>query len=76
MHLVLLLSGVDLVTIVMILLFTFSIGLMAGHYRSKTMSLIPAIVVHILANVGGMIGGVLYTLAYFLINGKLPGVSG
>ncbi len=75
MHLVLLLADVDIITIVTILLFTFSIGLMAGHYREKTGSLIPAIAVHILANIGGVIGGIIYTFVNFLITGKLPSIG-
>lgn len=75
MHFVLLTAGVDAVTMTVIFLFTFSIGLMAGHYRSKTGSLIPAIAVHFLANIGGVIGGVIYTVAKYLITGKLPGAA-
>ncbi|MEA1981642.1 MAG: CPBP family intramembrane glutamic endopeptidase, partial [candidate division Zixibacteria bacterium] len=75
MHLVLLLADVDIITIVTILLFTFSIGLMAGHFRSKTGSLIPAIAVHILANIGGLIGGIIFTFVNFLISGKLPTIG-
>ena len=73
MHFVLLFAGVDVITMAATFLFTFSIGLMAGYLRARTGSLIPAIVVHIMANVGGMIGGVIYTLISFAITGRLPG---
>ena len=73
MHFSLLFAGVDVPTMAVTLLFTFSIGLMAGYLRSKTGSLIPAIAVHMLANIGGMIGGVIYMLVNFAITGKLPG---
>jgi membrane protease YdiL (CAAX protease family) len=73
MHFVLLFSGVDVTTIAVTLIFTFSIGLMAGSLRAKTGSLIPAIAVHILANIGGMIGGIIYSIISIMITGKLPG---
>ncbi|MEW6411905.1 MAG: CPBP family intramembrane glutamic endopeptidase [Candidatus Zixiibacteriota bacterium] len=74
MHLVLAFSGADAVTTVVTLLFTFAIGLIAGHLRSLTGSLIPAIVVHMLANIGGMIGGILYAVFCMLTGRPLPGV--
>jgi membrane protease YdiL (CAAX protease family) len=73
MHLVLLTAGVDAVTMVITLLFTFSLGLLAGHLRAITGSLLPAIVAHILANIGGMIGGIIYGIISYLTTGKLPG---
>ncbi|MFH1699682.1 MAG: CPBP family intramembrane glutamic endopeptidase [Candidatus Zixiibacteriota bacterium] len=72
MHFVLLFAGVDATTMVVVFFFTLSIGLMAGHLRAKTGSLIPAIAVHILANIGGAIGGIIYTIVNYLITGKLP----
>lgn len=74
MHLTLLISGADLKTIIIILLFTFSLGLLAGHQRARTGSLIPAIGVHMLANIGGVVGGVIYTIASILSGGKPPGM--
>ena len=73
MHLALIFTGVDATTMIVTIFFTFSIGLMAGHLRAKTGSLIPAIVVHMLANIGGMIGGIIYAIINFLLTGKLPG---
>ena len=73
MHFTLLFAGVDATTMAVTFLFTFSIGLMAGYLRAKTGSLIPAIAVHMLANIGGMIGGIIYTLINYMITGKLPG---
>ena len=72
MHLVLLLSGADLTTVVIILLFTFSVGLLAGYQRAITGSLIPAIGVHMLANIGGVIGGVIYAIVRIMTGGPLP----
>ncbi len=71
MHLVLLISGTDVTTTVIVILFTFSLGLLAGYLRSVTGSLIPAIAAHLLANVGGFIGGVIYTV-FTLITGGGP----
>ncbi len=72
MHLVLLLRGADLATMVIILSFTFSLGLMAGHQRARTGSLIPAIGVHMLANIGGVIGGIVYAIVTIMTGGTLP----
>ncbi|MCX6826909.1 MAG: CPBP family intramembrane metalloprotease, partial [candidate division Zixibacteria bacterium] len=72
MHLVLWLSGTDLKTMLITILFTFSLGLLAGHQRAKSGSLIPAIGVHMLANIGGLIGGIIYAVVTFLASGKLP----
>jgi membrane protease YdiL (CAAX protease family) len=71
-HLVLLLHGAGLATMVIILLFTFSLGLMAGHLRATTGSLIPAIGVHMLANIGGVIGGMVYAIITLMTGGTLP----
>ena len=73
MHLILPFVGADAVTTVVIWLFTFSLGLLAGHLRAKTGSLIPAIVVHMLANISGMVGGIIYNIISYIITGKLPG---
>ncbi len=73
MHLILPFVGADAPTTVIVFLFTLSIGLMAGHFRARTGSLIPAIAVHMLANVGGMIGGIIYGIINFAITGNLPG---
>ncbi|HVP36875.1 MAG TPA: CPBP family intramembrane glutamic endopeptidase, partial [Terriglobales bacterium] len=69
MHFALLFRGIDAITMVVTFIFTFSIGLMAGYLRAKTGSLIPAIAVHMLANIGGMIGGVIYALINFIVTG-------
>ena len=72
MHLSLLVSGADLKTVIIILLFTFSLGLLAGHQRARTGSLVPAIGVHMLANIGGVIGGMIYMIVLILSGGKPP----
>jgi membrane protease YdiL (CAAX protease family) len=72
MHFSLLLAGVDAVTMTVTFFFTLSIGLLAGYLRAKTDSLIPAVTVHMLANIGGMLGGVIYTIVTYLTTGSLP----
>lgn len=72
MHLILPFTGADATTTVVTFLFTLSIGFLAGHLRAKTGSLLPAIGAHMLANIGGMIGGILYNIAGLIITGKLP----
>lgn len=60
MHLMLLTMGIDLHTVLLVVAFTFVGGLVAGYYRERTDSLIPAIVVHALFNVTGSILGLLW----------------
>jgi membrane protease YdiL (CAAX protease family) len=55
MHLGLLTIGIDGRTVVQIVVFALLIGIVAGHFREKTGSLIPAIVAHALANVTGWV---------------------
>lgn len=74
MHLSLLASGADPTTIIITILFTFSVGLLAGHHRARTGSLIPAVGIHMLANIGGVIGGIVYTIILILSGGKPPGM--
>jgi len=72
MHLSLIASGVDLKTIIILLIFTFSVGLLAGKLRAETRSLIPAVGVHMLANIGGVIGGIVFSIISFIVTGKIP----
>ncbi len=74
MHLTLAASGADWITIPIILLFTFTLGLIAAHQRARTGSLVPAIAVHFLGNVGGMIGGIIYGIITFIKTGHAPGM--
>ncbi len=74
MHLVLPLTGADAVTSTVTIIFTFSLGLMAAYLRAKTGSLVPAIAAHMLANIGGMVGGVLYAVFCMLTGRPLPGM--
>ena len=48
-----LLTGASTAGIIVIVLFTFTVGITAGHYREKTGSLLPAIIIHMFSNIGG-----------------------
>ncbi|MBN2433582.1 MAG: CPBP family intramembrane metalloprotease [Acidobacteria bacterium] len=72
MHLSLLLAGLDLVSLLIILAFTFGVGLLAGWQRYASGSLWPAVGIHFLANVGGMIGGIIVAIITVIVTGKPP----
>lgn len=72
MHLILLVNGVEFLSLVIILVFTFSLGLLAGYLRAKYESLIPAVIVHMLANMGGVIGGIIFVIITVITTGKPP----
>jgi len=64
MHVPLLIMGIDTWLGIQILLSTFLLGLIAGYYRERSGSLLPAYVAHMLANVFGMgIGWILERIA-------------
>jgi membrane protease YdiL (CAAX protease family) len=52
LHLGVLTLGADLLTVAIIVVWAFVLGLVAGHQREKTGSLVPAVLVHSLFNVG------------------------
>lgn len=62
MHLGLLMTGLDGFSVVMIASSAFLLGLVAGHYREKTESIIPAIIIHMLFNISGSITGLIKSL--------------
>jgi len=57
MHLTQLAMGANVGGALIAVFFAFVLGIVAGHYREKTESLIPAILVHVLANAGGSLAG-------------------
>ncbi|MFC2134359.1 CPBP family intramembrane glutamic endopeptidase [Bacteroidota bacterium] len=71
-HLIIIRAGADVMTVILILIFTFCVGILAGIYRSKSGSLFPAIILHMLANVGGVLGGIIYGIAVYVITGNPP----
>jgi membrane protease YdiL (CAAX protease family) len=54
MHVPLLVMGIDRVSGIQILFATAALGIIAGYYRERSGSLIPAILAHMLANIFGM----------------------
>jgi membrane protease YdiL (CAAX protease family) len=57
-HLILLTRGVNIYRLIIILAFTLAVGLIAGYWREKSESIIPAVLGHIFANIGGVAAGV------------------
>lgn len=53
MHLALLALGVNILSVMTIVVFGIVLGLIAGYQKEKINSLIPAIIVHICFNIGG-----------------------
>jgi membrane protease YdiL (CAAX protease family) len=60
MHLPLLTLGIDISTVSIIVVFACMVGIAAGYFREKTGSLVPAILVHMFANIGGSICDMLF----------------
>ena len=57
MHLGLFMAGLDSFSVWVIVVSAFIMGIIAGYYREKTQSLIPAIIIHMLFNISGTIIG-------------------
>lgn len=72
MHLIIVKGGASITTVIIILIFTFCVGLLAGYNRAKSGSIIPAIILHMLANVGGVVGGIFYAMIVFITTGHPP----
>jgi membrane protease YdiL (CAAX protease family) len=53
MHLALFTMGIDASTVLQIVAFALVVGMVAGYARERSGSLLPAILVHMLANAGG-----------------------
>ncbi len=59
MHIMLITTGMNVYMVFAVVISTFILGLIAGHYREKTDSLIPAIIVHMIFNISGTLLGLL-----------------
>jgi hypothetical protein len=59
-----------------IVLSTLGVGWACAVLRSRSRSLVPAIVCHILGNVAGVPGGILGVILYRIIYGRLPAIVG
>jgi membrane protease YdiL (CAAX protease family) len=70
MHITVITSGADIPTTIIVVVYAFFLGLLAGHIRAQSQSLVPAIAVHILFNIGGVVGGILFTILTTFITGK------
>jgi membrane protease YdiL (CAAX protease family) len=62
MHLGILSTGANFLSVAIIVIFAFILGIIAGYYREKSGSLIPAIIVHICGNMGGWFGDSILSL--------------
>jgi membrane protease YdiL (CAAX protease family) len=75
LHFSILMRGADWWTVSIIVGFTTCLGLVAAFYRQKTSSLALPILIHLLGNIGGFIGGGI-TMIILMMLGKgsaLPG---
>jgi hypothetical protein len=72
MHLVLLFSDMEIAAAIIILLSVTALGYVCATARARTVSLRPAIAAHVMFNVGGLVGGVIYVIAYRILTGHLP----
>jgi hypothetical protein len=72
MHLVLLFSDMEIAAAIIILVSVTALGYVCATARARTASLRPAIAAHVMFNVGGLLGGVIYVIAYRILTGHLP----
>ena len=72
MHLPLLFADIEIAAVVVIVLSVTALGYVCATARARTGSLRPAIAAHMLFNVGGVLAGVIYTIAYRVATGHLP----
>jgi membrane protease YdiL (CAAX protease family) len=70
MHLILLTTDTSFLTIYVVLVFTFFLGLVTAYQRERTGSVLPAVAAHVSFNVGGMIGGIVFVVAQIALFGK------
>jgi len=75
MHTSLFFSGVDMPSVLWIVLSTTLLGYSCALVRAEYGSWIPAFARHAGFNFGGPIGGIVYTIGYRLITGHLPAIS-
>lgn len=72
MHLPLLFAGIEIAAVVIIITAVTALGYVCAMARARTGSLRPAIAAHVMFNVGGVVAGVIYTIAYRIVTGHLP----
>jgi membrane protease YdiL (CAAX protease family) len=72
MHLTLLFGDIERAAVAIIVLSVTALGYVCATARARTGSLRPAIVAHVMFNVGGFLAGVIYTIAYRIATGHMP----
>jgi len=71
MHLSLFFSDVEIAATVILVLSVTALGYVCATARARTASLRPAIAAHVMFNVGGLLGGVIYAIAYRILTGHM-----
>jgi membrane protease YdiL (CAAX protease family) len=72
MHLSLLFAGVDIASVLIVVLSATALGSICATARARRGSLRPAIAAHVMFNVGGFLAGVIYAITYRVATGQLP----
>ena len=75
MHLSLFVAGVDTSTVLWIVLSTTTLGYFCALLRESSGSLVPPFVRHAGFNIGGLLGGIVYTIGYRIMTGHLPAMG-
>ena len=75
MHLSLFFAGVDTPSVLWIVLATTTLGYFCAQVRETSGSWVPAFVRHAGFNIGGLLGGIVYTIGYRISTGHLPPMS-
>ena len=70
MHLILLTTGTPTLTVYVVVVFAFFLGLVAAYQRERTRSVLPAIAAHVSFNIGGVLGGAIYVILQIALFGK------
>lgn len=72
MHLSLIFMDIDPYTVVITLMATFLLGIFAGIFRERYQSILPALITHMMFNIGGIFGGIVIGIMYRVITGEFP----
>jgi len=72
MHLPLLFGDMRITAAVVILPSVTALGYVCALARARTGSLFPALAAHVMFNVGGFLGGLVYTIAHRITTGHMP----
>ncbi len=69
LHFTVYLAGCDVLTTIIVVGMTTTLGLIAAYYRQRTKSLALPILAHIAANLGGLAGGIIAMIAKTVLGG-------